>query len=55
MFYLNIVDLQCCINFCSTKCFSYINIYFHILFHYGLSQILISCVVHYGLPLWLTW
>ena len=37
----NVVDLQCCVNFCRTaKWFSYTYIYilFYILFHYGLSQ-----------------
>ena len=37
----DIVDLQCCVNFCYTaKCLSYEQIYAlsHSLFHYGLSQ-----------------
>ena len=39
LFDWSIVDLQCCVNLCYTaKCFSYIYILFHILFHYGLSQ-----------------
>ena len=38
-FFWGIVDLQCCINFsCTAKWFCYIDILFHILFHYGLSQ-----------------
>ena len=39
--YWHIVDLQCCVNFCSTaKWLSYTDIYilFHILFHCDLSQ-----------------
>ena len=38
-FYWSIVDLQCCVNFYHTaKWFSYTYIFFHILFHYDLSQ-----------------
>ena len=44
LFYWRIVDLQGCVDFCCTvKWFSYTYIYtytiFHILFHYGLSQV----------------
>ena len=43
VFYWRIVDLQCCVNFCSAaKWFNYICILFHILFHIlshsGLSE-----------------
>ena len=43
LFYWSIVHLQCCVNFYYTsKWFSYtyicIYIFFHVLFHYGLSQ-----------------
>ena len=32
------VDLQCCVNFCTAKWLSYTYILFHIIFHYALSQ-----------------
>ena len=41
LYFIEVVDLQCCINLCCiAKWFSYtyIYIFFHILFHYNLSQ-----------------
>ena len=38
-FKLRLVDLQCCVSFrCAAKWFSYISIFFQILFHYRLLQ-----------------
>ena len=48
LFYLSIVDLKCCVNFCCTiKWFSYTYILFHILFLYGLSQDIESSSLNY--------
>ena len=47
--YLGIVDLQYCVNFC---CIADIQLYicihfFHILFHYGLSQDIEYCSLYF--------
>ena len=47
LFYWSTVDLQCCVIFCTAQWFgfTYISILFHILFHHGLSQDIVSCAV----------